>query len=53
MQPSDFPWFFNAKIGAPEVVLFKGAPALQVGVFNVGTKANDEGQSNGTNQNIV
>jgi hypothetical protein len=53
LQPSDFPWYFNAKIGAPEGALFKGAPALQVGIFNVGTKANDEGQSNGTNQDIV
>jgi hypothetical protein len=53
LQPSDFPWYFNAKIGAPEDALFKGAPALQVGIFNVGTKTNDPGQSNGTNQDIV
>jgi hypothetical protein len=53
LQPSDYPWFFNAKIGTPEDALFKGAPALQVGIFNVGTKSNDAGQSNGTNQNIV
>jgi hypothetical protein len=28
------PWLFNGKIGAPEGALFKGAPALQVGIFN-------------------
>ncbi len=47
LEPSDNPLFFNAKIGSPEGVLFKGSPALQVGIFNVGTK------SDVTNQNIV
>jgi len=36
--PSDNPYVFNAKIGAPEDVLFKYSPALQVGIFGVGTK---------------
>ena len=36
--PTDDPYSFNAKIGAPEDVLFKYSPALQVGVFGVGTK---------------
>jgi len=36
---SDYPWYFNAKIGSPEDVWFKGQPALQIGVFSVGTKA--------------
>lgn len=45
--PSDNPYMFNAKVGAPEDALFKGAPALQVGVFNVGTK------DKVTNQDIV
>lgn len=53
LQPSDYPLYFNAKIGAPEGVLFKGSPALQIGIFNVGTKNNDAGLRNGTNQNIV
>jgi hypothetical protein len=35
---SDYPYFLNAKIGAPEDVLFKYSPALQVGIFGVGTK---------------
>ncbi len=47
MEPSDNPLMFNAKIGAPEDVLFKGAPAIQLGVFNAGTKKGV------TNQNIV
>lgn len=38
LYPSDNPYFFNAKIGAPEDVLFKHSPALQVGIFGVGTK---------------
>ena len=46
LYPSDNPYYFNAKIGAPEGALFKGAPALQVGLFNVGTKKDV------TNQNI-
>jgi hypothetical protein len=47
LEPSDNPYFFNAKLGAPEGALFSGAPALQVGVFNVGTRRN------ATDQNIV
>lgn len=38
LEPTDDPLFFNAKIGASENALFAGAPALQVGLFNVGTK---------------
>lgn len=47
LYPSDYPYYFNAKIGAPEGALGTWAPALQVGIFNVGTKTNV------TNQNIV
>lgn len=47
LESSDYPWLFNAKIGAPEEAFFKGSPALQLGIFNVGIK-------NGvTNQNVV
>ncbi len=46
LGPSDDPFYFNAKLGAPEGALFKGAPALEVGIFNVGTKKGV------TNQNI-
>lgn len=38
LEPSDNSIFFNAKIGAPEGALFSGAPALQVGIVNAGTK---------------
>lgn len=36
--PTDYPYSFNAKIGAPEDALFKLSPALQVGLYGVGTK---------------
>jgi hypothetical protein len=38
MQPSDFPLSFNAKMGFPEGVLFTESPAIQAGIFNVGTE---------------
>jgi hypothetical protein len=38
MGGADYPWFFNAKIGSSEDAWFKGSPALQLGIFNVGTK---------------
>jgi len=38
MEPSDYPAYFNAKLGSPEGTLFKGAPALEAGILNVGTK---------------
>lgn len=47
LEPSDNPIFFNAKVGAPEGALFSGAPALQVGIVNAGTK------SDATDYNIV
>ena len=46
-EPSDHPFFFNAKIGTPADALFEGSPAIQLGIFNVGT------ESGITNQNIV
>lgn len=47
LESSDYPLFLNAKLGTPENTLFNGSPALNVGIFNVGTK------SDVTNQNIV
>ena len=38
IEASDNPLFFNAKIAVPEGVLFDGAPTVQAGIFNVGTK---------------
>jgi hypothetical protein len=46
-EPTDHPISFNAKLGTPEDSLFKWSPALNVGIFNVGTKKDF------TNQNIV
>jgi len=37
-EPTDYPLVFNAKMGFPEGAMFKGAPALQAGIFNAGTK---------------
>jgi hypothetical protein len=47
MEPTDHPLLFNAKIGTPEGSLFKGSPALNLGIFNVGT------EKNATDQNIL
>jgi hypothetical protein len=41
-EPSDYPVYFNAKLGTPEDALFKWCPGMSVGVFNVGTQ---KGQS--------
>ena len=38
LYPSDDPYYFNAKIGTPEDSLFKYSPAVNVGIFNIGTK---------------
>jgi hypothetical protein len=38
LEPTDYPLFGNAKIGYTEDMFFKGAPALEAGIFNVGTK---------------
>ncbi len=46
-EPSDAPFSFNAKIGVLEDSLFKWSPALQVGIFNVGTVNNVNNQNIG------
>jgi hypothetical protein len=56
LQPADYPWCFNAKVGAPEGAFGSWSPALQVGIFNVGTHKNNapsDQYGNGTNQDIV
>lgn len=47
LEPADHPWYLNAKMGTPEHALFPNAPAVAVGVFNVGTRAG------GTDQDVV
>jgi len=47
MVPTKNPAYFNVKVGYPELTLKPWAPALEIGIFNVGTKA---GQ---TNQDVV
>ena len=46
LQPTDHPWVFNFKVGAPEHALGKQAPALEAGMFGLGT-------GSGTNQNVL
>jgi hypothetical protein len=43
----DYPLYLNAKIGCPEGALFKNAPAIAIGITNVGFKKNL------TNYNII
>jgi len=47
LESSDYPLFFNAKIGTPEGSLFNGSPSIELGIFNVGT------EDKVTNQNVV
>jgi len=47
LEPSDDPLFFNAKIGFPEGKLSPRAPAVELGIFNVGARRGV------TNQNVV
>lgn len=39
LTPGANPLYFNAKVGFRENVIAKSAPALQLGIFNVGTRA--------------
>jgi hypothetical protein len=38
LEPADHPWFFNGKIGYPEGALGAHMPAVELGIFNVGTR---------------
>jgi hypothetical protein len=44
------PFFFNAKVGIEEDKLFIHSPAINVGIFNVGTRWSGDQK---TNQNII
>lgn len=41
LTSTDNPLFFNTKIGYREGVLGKNAPALQIGIFDIGTKPHE------------
>jgi len=45
--PADYPLYFNVRCGFLEGAISSSAPAVQIGVFNIGTKKDV------TNQNIV
>lgn len=54
VEPADSdPVYFNAKIGVPEDMLFKGAPAVAVGGFDFGTRSYDALRAYGTDYNIA
>jgi hypothetical protein len=40
-EPTDDPLSFNVKFGTPEGSLFKDSPALNLGIFNVGTQEDE------------
>lgn len=41
LEPTLDPLYFNAKLGTPEGALFEGSPALNIGIYNVGTDRKD------------
>lgn len=41
LYPSDHPYYFNAKIGTPENAWFSRSPAVNLGIFNVGTERSE------------
>lgn len=45
LQPTVDPYFLNAKIGMTEGTLFAGAPAWNIGIFNVGLNQVTQGQN--------
>ncbi len=40
LEPQDYPWLFNAKVGTPEGSIFPGSPAIVIGVMNIGLTKN-------------
>jgi len=54
LEPSAYPMFFNAKLGTPEGAMFDGSPALNIGIFGVGTNTSVDSDGNSrTDFNIV
>jgi len=54
VEPADStPFYVNAKLGAPEDALFKGAPAIAFGGYDFGTKKFDSVSGFGTDYNVV
>ncbi len=47
MEPSQYPYMFNAKIGTPEDAVVKGFPGIAVGIFGVGTEPTVTGYNTG------
>lgn len=53
LEPLDDPLLLNAKFGTPEGSLFSGSPALNLGIFNVGTDTDENDGDGRTDYNIV
>lgn len=53
LSPTEDPFYFNAKIGTPEGSLFDGSPALNLGIFNVGTRTKSTSTRGRSDYNIV
>lgn len=49
LEPSDYPIYFNAKIGTPENSIFKHSPAINMGMFNAGTHRKNTSSEDGLN----
>jgi len=43
LEPSDHPFFFNFKLGTPEGSIFDGSPAVNIGMFDIGTHGSVDG----------
>ena len=43
LEPLDHPLLFNFKFGTPEGSLFSGSPAINIGMFDIGTHGNIAG----------
>lgn len=53
LSPTEDQFYFNAKLGTPEDALFSGSPALNIGIFNVGTRTKSTSTAARTDYNIV
>lgn len=53
LEPTTDPLYFNAKLGTPEGSIFAGSPALNLGVFNVGTDSKTTDGDGRTDYDIV
>lgn len=53
LEPTTDPFLFNAKLGTPEGALFEGSPAINIGIFNVGTDSKTDDGDGRTDLDIA